>query len=472
VDPIGDHHVTIRETANRFAPFSEEAELGVLGAFIQNPTEVATLCNEAGVTAEYFYVPANRLIFIALQTICEKAGSDRVDVLSLSMELRRKGAMEMVGGEQHLSQTFEISTVSHAPYYIEELRKHWVLRSVINNARLQESRAYDHEMEADELLATVVSDAVALTTSAKPIISPAQIHAENMAVCDRAKQHGSAGYRSRWDELENVLGSYIPPELIVVAARPSDGKTTFALNEVEYQSQVNGVPCGVVSIEMTEHALRSRLAGSMAEVNTFRGIRGQWTLDDRQQMVEAYARLEKLPIYINDGIRTFQEAQSWCINIHARYGVRFFVVDFLQLMRETGSERYRTRNEFIGSLSSGFKHLAKRLDSVFMVLSQESRGMHKDKSTTPPIPTLESLRDSGEIEQNADKVIIISKRPGLDLHANFRLDQDWPMYVDLAKSRNGPIGGIDMEFLRSLQRLVDQREYGRICAARQPFPDG
>ena len=455
-------------TSVRMPPFSEEAEVGVLGSFIAAPIETATHCNEYGISKEHFYIPAHRLIFQALQALCEKAGSDRIDMLSLSMELKDSGNMDKIGGEALLSKIFDAATAAHANYYIEQIKQKWLLRNIIQNSRLQESRAYEADMEPEDLLAEVVSDAIALTASAKTAVQPSVIHAQNIAICDRAKETGSAGYRSRFDEFENILGSYIAPELIVVAARPSDGKTTFATNEVDFAAEVHGVPCGIVSIEMCESSLRSRMAGEMAEVSTFRGLRGQWTPDDRAKMIEAYARLEKLPIYINDEIKTFSQVQSWCINVHARYGVRLFVVDYIQLMKETGADRYRTRNEFVASLSSGFKWLAKRLDSVFMVLSQENRGGHREKTKTPPLPTLESLRDSGGLEQDADKVVLLSKEPHLDIATNFRLDQDWPMIADLAKSRNGPTGDVRLHFLRSAQKFAGEQEYRRICEARAP----
>lgn len=238
----------------------------------------------------------------------------------------------------------------------------------------------------------------------------------------------------------------------ILAGGTSSGKTTAALCEALFLAGDLNIPIAIAGLEMGKKMLVTRCLGIMSGVSVFKLLRG--TFDDAEmlRMDEAYKVFEKMPIYINDKRMNIGQLSAFYVNQKVKHGVQMAILDYLQLLNQTRGDR-RPRNEQVADWSAAGLELAKRLDLHHMALSQFSRRGHKDQTETPPLPTLEVLRDSGAIEQDADTVVIISKKPGREM-ADYSGGKDWDMVFDVAKNRYGPTGQVEMCFQRSRQMYI------------------
>jgi replicative DNA helicase len=331
---------------------------------------------------------------------------------------------------------------------------------MLQHALLQIEEAHSPK----EVLDLVLRDMTKMTTTGIHNDTPSDIHQSIVDEWIKAKETGFIGYPSSLSPVQAILGSYVNPDNIIIAGRPSSGKTALALQECRYIAEEKGVPVGIISLEMRESQLRARLAGSMCGVNTFRMRHGMWEELEMVRMKESFKKLESIPIHIADGRMSASEIQSCAVSMKARHGIEVLMVDYLQLIRRSRSDGNRSPVEVVGEWSAFIKELGQRLDLATILLCQLSRSGHRELDQTPPPPTLEALRSSGEIEQNADVVMMIYKYPGLP-EVQFNGASDWPMQLHVAKNRNGPTGACDVTFVRKSQVFtptMEQHENRRI----------
>lgn len=447
----------------RLPPFSDDIERAVLGAILYESTPALFKCQEHKITPDHFFRPMNRMIFEVMTDLSAKG--KMIDVLILTDKLKSLKQLKSCGGEGAIHKLVDdCATPSALPEYLNLLHDYYKRRR--SQEILQEGMDAIHSSDprSDVILSGVVNKHLDLLDEINPISSPAEIHERVKERWVEAKKRGSMGYPSFCYAIENIIGSYVAPESVVIAGRPSDGKTSLLLNELVDKADKHDVPCAIASLEMDEPSLRARIAGGMCGVSTFRMRRGQWDSSDMRKMDEAFKKLAKLPLYITDEVMTIDQIQSWFLHMKTKHDIQMAAVDYLQLIPRNNNPD-TTASETIGAYSSALKRLAKRMNVSMFILSQLSRGGDRNRTKSPPAPTLEALRDSGVIEQDADIVLMIYKEPGLDMDV-FAFDQDWPMCVSVAKHRHGPVGDVQMQFIRSEQRFVAKSEYEGVMRER------
>lgn len=445
-------------TSVRRPPYNAEAEQSLLGCIMRDPATVLFECNHAGIVEASFYVPAHRRIYATMLKLAHERGPDYIDLLTVGNAL--KAVCEIVGGDLYLAKCYDAGVdAGHALGIVSDNASR---REIIEAVRELECTAYDIEEPVPEMVTGFVGKMIELGAGKKKRLSPQEIHNKQQDDWRRVQSGERIGLPPRWIPVEALVSSFKPGQLIIVGASTSDGKTMFALNQCEYAALTCETAVAVASAEMTEQELRTRMACSMARVNARRMESPYATAEDWAQVSEAFASLASLPIYIEDANMTIDGWCTWAINMKARHNIGMLIVDYLQLIQTLREDKHRHRTEVIGEMSHSLKRLAKRLNIPILALSQFNRaGDKRERDVTPPPPLLASLRDSGEIEQDADVVILLSKRQGISFH-EFEDDRDWLMTLDVAKNRNGPTGKVPMIMMRKVQRWVSESEYENI----------
>jgi replicative DNA helicase len=290
-------------------------------------------------------------------------------------------------------------------------------------------------------------------------LSVKTLHDESKQDFDDAKAGIVKGIPSFYAPLNDIIGAYYPTNQYIIAARPSDGKTTFACNEAIHKGLILGKPVAIISQEMSEKILREQMSGSIADISSFAMRQGIFSDEQRTRFHEAQDKLLNSPIYINDNHMTIEEICSWLIYMKATKHIEFAIVDYLQLVPNSHyMMNGMTTNDVVAIKSAKLKQIGKRLNIVNMVLSQLSRTGIRNRENTPPPPTVEALRDSGAVEQDADGVIFLYKKPNMDFTA-FISDKDWQMEIDVSKHRCGPLGICPAMFVRRRQKWETPTQY-------------
>jgi replicative DNA helicase len=432
-----------------------EAERAVLGAIILEPGLSMGVVKERGVTPECFYDQRHGVIYRTLEAL--SASGKAVDVLTLMRRLEDKANVEKAGGRDYIVGMLDaIPTVSHLGHYIDEVLEKYRLRN-LSRCVGTIGEMIDTGMSSAEIVSSVTASIVKNVDLGTPE-NPEQLHAESMSEFEKAQTGIHTGMTAFLEPLNEVLGAYVPGNLYVVAGRPSDGKSSFAFQEVIHQAVECKVPCAIASLEMSSKLLREMMAGSMADVSMYAMRNGQFSPAQLAKVRESFDTLKQSPVQINDKRMTIDEIVAWVTYAHSRYGVRLFALDYIQLIRPSRNARHNSRNEEVQEWSACIKDLTKRLGLVTIMLSQLSRAGVRLQDKTPPPPTLEALRDSGCIEQDADCVIMLYKKPCIDCSAFFA-DADWQMEASVEKHRIGPTGIRPYVFVRRRQRIESIMQY-------------
>lgn len=430
---------------------SREGEEGVIGCCLVHPRTAIPICLELGLTPEKMV--HLHALYADILDFASEYGTDRLDILTLSDFSQKKHKRKIPDGA--LEKLFDqITSVAHLGHYVNLVLEAWQHREATLILQSGQEQLQNGSPVAD-VLSGVVANTIELTDTDQ---EQGDWYAKQRDKWQRGRAGEIIGYASRWFPLQNILAGYHEKEQTVIAARPSDGKTTLMHNEIVHLAQAYNAPCGIGSFEVAEGTLRTRMAGDMASVNTFLFRQYNFSDEDLAKMDAAMGELAKLPIYILDGQQTINQVKSWYINMVMRYGVKVFAFDYIQYLKEDQRTDRRTRNEIVAAWSQELKALAVRFHTHNLVLSQLNRGGWRNKDKTPPPPTCEALRDSGAIEQDADNVIFLYKVPDVDASL-YTLDGDWEMIAEVSKNRNGPVGATKMIFQRSLQRFLTQEQY-------------
>ena len=441
---------------DRLPPHSIEAEQGVLGCVMLSPSDCLGICLEKfkkGV--EVFYDLRHQVIF---DTLIEMYDSKKpIDLITVQENLKLKNQLEAIGGIPYLSALPDaVPSAANLEYYIEIVREKYVLRKMIQTCTGVVGRVYEHEGKVDGLLDEVERDILQIsedrieTTSMK--MKDLVTRAINTIEDYHQRQGMLTGIGTGFLDFDKMTSGLHGGEMIVIAARPSMGKTSLVMNIVEHVVLEEKQPVGVFSLEMTADSLVLRMLCSRARVN-MRNIRDGFLAErDFPKLTGAAGKLASAPLYIDDsaGLSILQ-LRAKARRMYQQFGIKLIVIDYLQLLNASSS-RVENRQQEVAMISNGVKALAKELNVPVIVLSQLNRELEKDKSRKP---RLSDLRESGAIEQDADLIALLYKpdEGKEDDDAPAQDQEAIPVNLLIAKQRNGPTGDVNLTFFKGYTRF-------------------
>lgn len=448
--------------AERQAPWSPEAEISVLGGMLIDADAVAKAVElvEDGM----FYREGNRRLYRAMRRLFERG--EAIDPVTLTEELRAKGELDAVGGPAYLAELMEaVPTAANIEYHAKILKDKSILRRLIEASTETVRDAFESGGDAVEDTLDRAEQRIFEISQAgrrkgfiwiKEVLWPAFEHIERLQQAKGAV----TGVPSGFPDLDNLTAGFQRSDLIVVAGRPSMGKTSLVLNIVQHVAIDQSVPVAFFSLEMSKEAIVQRLLCAEGQVNSSNLRRGRLTEQEYMQLATAAGHLNTAPIWIDDTPAiTALELRAKARRLRAEVDLGLIVVDYLQLMR---GPRAENRVQEISAISGALKAVAKELDVPLIALSQlsrapEQRGEHR--------PQLSDLRESGAIEQDADLVLFLYRpevyqREAMDATGE---SLEGKAELNVGKQRNGPTGTINLFF---------RKEYTRFESVSQRTPEG
>ena len=436
-------------TLDRGLPQSIEAERSILGAILLENS----LLNQAVelLKPDDFYLANHRLIFEQMLGLSEK--SRAIDFLTLTEELENAGHLETVGGRSFVSSLIDgVPKLSNLEYYARIVREKATLRRLIKRGHEIINSCYDQQDDVDQILDTAEKAIFDLAeekirTGFQPISEIAKQALQKIEIASKRKSMVTGiptGY-TKFDELTSGLQQ---ADLVIIAARPSMGKTAFCLNIATYAAIVDKLKVGLFSLEMSSEQLLLRILCSEAHIDSQKLRTGKYlSKEEWTKITRTLGELSKAKIFIDDtaGI-SLLEMRAKARRLKAEHGLDLLIVDYMQLM-SGGKERYENRQQEISTISRGLKGLAKELNIPVVALSQLSRA--PEQRTGDHRPQLSDLRESGSIEQDADVVLFIFREEKYKPTEDNRGIAE----IIIGKQRNGPTGMIKLAFIDSFTRF-------------------
>ena len=465
----------------RVTPNSVEAERAVLGSILldtanRGEDRVMDECRTRGIVAAAFYDPCNRAIY---EVMLEMGLSSRpLDGLSLIEELRRLGKLDAVGGAGYIQSLIDqVPTTAHAEHYIDIVRGKYLRRLMIERATKVVEKCYDEREYPDPRV--VLGDAeksfLEIGGDSSSTMPWGQAIENSFKRIDRMfDSNGKSleGLSTGYKYLDERLQGLKPSEMIVIAARPSVGKTSLAMNIAESCAlgrmistdmpvpYDNGKkhPVAIFSLEMPVDQLTKRMLAGRAGINMWKLNRGYVSRPERveqtERLIQAKAMLSAAQIYVDDSAGLdVMDLRARARRLKKQCGIELIVIDYLQLCHCQEAARMNSRQIEVSMISQQIKAMAKELRIPVIVLSQLSRA-NEQRGDREEKPKLSDLRDSGAIEQDAD-VVFLLRRPSRSAKSENRDDLTLAI-VDIAKNRNGETGEVEMSFLKEYTRFVDR----------------
>ena len=441
------------QDVHRTPPHSVEAEQGVLGSMLISPHETIAECVEK-INEEYFYVPAHRTIYDVLVDLWNTRQG--IDLITFTQVLRDRNLLDSVGGAAFVTNLFTfVPTAANVQYYLEIVRDKYILRQIISAATESVRRAYEEQEEVDSLLDEVEQKIFD--------VGEDRFKGQMLSMKDHAMQaietieklyerKGSiTGISTGFVEFDRMTSGLHPSEMVVIAARPSMGKTALAMNIAEYVAINEKLAVGVFSLEMSSQQLVQRMLCSRARVNLQRVRDGFLGERDFPSLTAAASKLAEARMFIDDSASlSILELRAKARRLKAQHDVSLIIVDYLQLLRSTTRRAQDNRQLEISEISAGLKALAKDLKIPVIVLAQLNR---QPEQRTGGKPRLSDLRESGSIEQDADLVGLLVRPELYEEDEEARVEKAGEAELIIAKQRNGPVGEIPLTFLKEYTRF-------------------
>lgn len=433
----------------RTPPHDLEAEQALLGAVMLKPETM----HDVAVTVypESFYADKHREIFRAI--LDTFTAGDPIDILSVTSKLKSRGLLDRIGGASYITELVEmVPAASNALYYAELVQKKSVLRGLITASEDIAEIAYSDPENIDEAMDTAEKKIYQVTNSPTTQKFTA-IGSSLSEAWDRFEKLNSSedtlrGIPTSFPALDNILAGFQKSDLIILAARPSVGKTTLALDIARNAACVSGASVGIFSLEMSDQQLVDRMLAAEAGVDSWKLRTGKLKSDQEFEAVQAaMGRLSEAPIHIDDQAgNNILKMRSAARRLKNEHGLDLLIVDYLQLMSPTSSRANDSLVQQVTEISRSLKILARDLEVPVLALSQLSREVEKRGGK----PRLSDLRDSGSIEQDADVVMFIHRDDKVNK------DSDRPNIAEILveKHRNGPVGYAQLYFDEKHVRFI------------------
>jgi replicative DNA helicase len=426
----------------RIPPQNIEAEMSVLGSLMLDKNAIIKIADL--VHPDDFYKDANKLVYETMLDLYEDR--EPIDVLSLSNKLEEKKQLEIVGGASYLTELVNtVPSASNVIHYAKVVQKKSLLRKLIGAAAEILELGYDEAEDVEKVLDEAEQKLFQVSQKyVKADFVPLKTYLESAFNRIDELHKGDKDMRgvpTGFHDLDNILAGFQKSDLIILAARPSIGKTSLALDIARNVALKNKIPVGIFSLEMSSDQLVDRMLSSEARVDAWRmrtgRLRSSGDEDDFAKIGEAMGILSEAPIYIDDSARAnVMEMRTLARRLQAEHNLGLIIIDYLQLMEGRTSDN---RVQEVSEISRSLKGLARELNIPVLALSQLSRAV---ESRSPQVPKLSDLRESGSIEQDADVVMFL-----------YREDREKPdtpnkniIQVIISKHRNGPLGNASLYF--------------------------
>ncbi len=423
-------------------PHNPVAEEAVLSGVLLRP-EILNEITDI-LTDDDFYIPANKFIFQAFIFLYSR--NVKPDIITVADYLQGQKKLEESGGAERLAMLTEaVVSGANAPYYAKIVKEKSTLRALIDSSANIISSCFGEAIEVPTILDEAEKAIFNITdkNSSKTYLESGDI-LDNVftALTERYRNKGrTTGLATEYIELDRMTGGLQPADLIILAARPSMGKTAFALNLAARAAIKNDATVLVFSLEMSKESLMERLLCSLGHIELGKVRKGTLDHEDFEKLTDAASSLRSSKLFIDDSSSLSPlELRARCRRIQASHGLDFVVVDYLQLMH---SSRNDSRELEISDISRNLKALAKELRIPVLALSQLNR---KSEERADKRPILSDLRESGSIEQDAD-IIMFIHRDDYYINKKNNMDKNHRAEIIIGKHRNGPTGTIEMAFI-------------------------
>lgn len=452
---LNRRQIAVEKVVGKSLPANVDAERSVLGALLLNDESIVTVSEI--LRSEDFYSPAHRAIYAAMVALFTQ--HRRIDLIALEDELSKSGTLDSAGGMVYLvSLQEDVAAVGLVEHHAKLVREKSILRELIGSATSIISRCYaQDDQELDAVLDEAERTVFALSRRRSPQafvqldiwLKQTFQHLSEM----KSQRGGVTGVPAGFAQLDTMTSGFQRGDFIVLAARPSAGKTALALAMARYAA-ASGFPVGFFSLEMSAEQLTIRLLSGEARVRQQSIRNATVSSDEWVDLTHAAARLAEIPFFIDDSpMQSIMDIRARARKLKADHNIQLLVIDYLQLLQGTGW--HENRHQEVSSISRALKSLAKELQIPVVALSQLSRAVD---SRVDKRPMLSDLRESGAIEQDADLIMFIYR------DVLYNPDTENPNLAELiiGKQRNGPTGTVNLAFHRELVLFEDgvEESYG------------
>lgn len=423
-----------QDVTNKLPPQNIEAEQSLLGALLIDKDAIVTV-GEILKTGDFYKSEQHGSIYSAILELFEKR--EPIDLVTVTEKLKQSGNLDRIGGSAYLAELVnKVPTAAHIESYARIIREHAVRRQLISNSTRFINMAYDEGLEVSSILEESEQAVFAISQQhvKRDFIPIKDALAESFDRLDELQKSSGKlrGVPTGFRDLDQKLAGLQNSNLIIFAARPGVGKTSFALNIAQHAAVVEGIPVGIFSLEMSQEELVDRLLVAQADIDAWKLKTGRLDDKDFDRLSHAMGQLAEAPLFIDDtpGL-SISEMRTKARRLQAEHGLKLLVVDYLQLMRGRNLEN---RVQEVSEISQSLKNLARELKIPVFALSQLSRAVEARGTKKPQ---LADLRESGAIEQDADVVMFIYREDPDNFEA---------VKLDIQKHRNGPLGVVDLIF--------------------------
>ncbi len=418
----------------RIPPHADDAERSILGSVLIDKNAIVDI--SVLLRPEMFYNENNGKIFEAMMALYENR--DPIDVLTVSDWLKKHKLLDRVGGKSYLAElSNEVPVASHVPKYAQIVRDTHIKRLLISAGAEMGEMGFDESKPLVEILDKAEQTIYSLSQThvKKTFVAIKDALAESFDRLDSLHNSpdGLRGVPTGFSDLDHMLAGMQDSNLIILAARPGIGKTTFATNVAQFVAVEKKLPVGYFALEMSNLEMVDRMLVGQANIDAWKLKTGNLKDDDFAKLSEAMGVMADSPLYIDDTPgQSILEIRTKARKLHSQVGLKLLVVDYLQLV--VGDKSYESRVQEVGAISQGLKNLARELRIPVLALSQLNRGI---ENRTDKSPQLSDLRESGSIEQDADVVMFLYRNDDAVME---------DVKLGIAKHRNGGLGVIDLKF--------------------------
>ncbi len=433
----------------RIPPQSIEAEQAVLGSVLVNPESVAKVIDQ--IKPENFYRKSHQVICAAIIDLFEK--NEPIDIVTISQFLKDQGKLEIIGGRQYLTDlAMSVATTANVEFYAKSVNEKALLRNLIKAGTEIVATCYeetDADMAVDKAERLIFG--LAENRSMAQLVPIREVVNESFARIEKRYEQRDAlsGLSTGFYDLDDMTSGWQKSDLVIVAARPSMGKTAFTLNVAQHAAVECGAPVALFSLEMSKEQLVQRLLCSEAKIDANKLRSGFLQTNDWTALANAMGRLGEAPLYIDDSpVVSHLDIRAKCRRLKAELkDLGLIIIDYIQLM--TGRKATDNRVQEVSEISRGLKTLARELNVPVIALSQLSRAVEARQNKRP---MLSDLRESGSIEQDADIVMFIYR----DDYYNPESEHRGEAEIIIGKQRSGPVGTVELLYQASITRFLNK----------------